>query len=66
MRALPETNWYVYDEYGCIVSLSKYDQNDKCCSKGITDLSDLKLKFVQRRMVDLLRVVSTLEQVLIL
>ena len=34
-----------------LVSLSKYDSNDECCSRGITNLRELKHKFIQRSMM---------------
>ena len=51
MRALPETEWHVYDEFGCKVSLSKYGKNYKMCSRGITNMKELTQKIIQREMI---------------
>lgn len=33
-----------------LVSLSKFDSNDKHCAKGITELREIKQKFIQRKL----------------
>ena len=34
-----------------LVSLSRFDASDKCCSRGITEVSEIRQKFIQRKLV---------------
>ena len=34
-----------------LVNLSRYDTNDKHCSRGTTELTEIKQKFIQRKLM---------------